>query len=69
MIECNKYLKTHAKTKSIEELLQKENECMKKESEYDVCYIVQQQLTQIFKNRQKKFLKEYSYLKSNIDKD
>jgi len=68
MIECNHYLKKHAKTKSIEELVLKENECMKKESEFDVCYIVQEQLTQIFKNRQKKFIKEYSDLKSNYDK-
>ncbi len=69
MIECNNYLKKHAKTKSIEELVLKENECVKKESEYDVCLIVQEQLTQIFKNRQKKFLKDYSDLKSNIDKN
>lgn len=63
MNECNNYLKSNAKTKPIEELLEKENECLKKESEYEVCNIVQQQLKQIFHNRQKKYISQYSNLK------
>ena len=56
---CYHTLKNSAEIKPIKELKIKENDCMQLQANYESCQIIHDQMTQIFKNRQKKYLEEY----------
>jgi hypothetical protein len=64
--ECVEHIRSSASFKPIEDLKQKENECIKLLSEYESCHILHKQLNLIFKNRQKKYIEEHRIKKINV---